>query len=177
VRFGVARKLPCLPIEASFARAECSCGLKIYDAGAERSIHGLIDRVPRRGPGGGSSEDSVVSMGTETQLENSIVDKRRSPRFGTKFDALVSATQEEGAGVLGEISYSGARLEDTSMRPEIGSVVTLYIFVQPVSPFELKGHVIRHTDTGFAITYELFDVETRQLVDDVSALVSDPRTR
>ena len=60
------------------------------------------------------------------------------------------------------------------MRPALGSEVTLYIFVQPVSPFELQGHVIRHTDTGFAVTYELFDPETRQLVDDVAALVSSP---
>jgi len=102
------------------------------------------------------------------------VDQRRSPRFITRFDSLVSAEQEEGAGVLGGISYAGARLEATSMRPPLGSKVTLYIFVQPVSPFELTGNVIRHTETGFAVTYELFDSETRQLVDDVAALVSAP---
>lgn len=102
------------------------------------------------------------------------MDKRRSPRFMTRFDTLVSATQEEGAGVLGEISYAGARLDETSMRPEIGSKIKLYIFVQPVAPFELQGHVMRHTDSGFAITYELFDADTRQLVDDVSALVGEP---
>ncbi|MBW2727033.1 MAG: PilZ domain-containing protein [Deltaproteobacteria bacterium] len=102
------------------------------------------------------------------------MDKRRSPRFVTRFDALVSAEQEEGAGVLGEISYAGARLEGTSMRPPLGTKVTLYIFIQPVSPFELSGSVIRHTETGFAVTYELFDSETRQLVDDVAALVSSP---
>ncbi len=102
------------------------------------------------------------------------MDKRRSPRFVTKFDSLVSAAHEEGAGVLAEISYAGARLEGTSMRPPLGSRVTLYVFVQPVSPFELSGHVVRHTDGGFAVTYELFDPETRQLVDDVSALVTSP---
>lgn len=103
-----------------------------------------------------------------------MVDKRRSPRFVTRFDSLVSAEHEEGAGVLGEISYVGARLEETSMRPPHGSKVTLYIFVQPVSPFELSGTVVRHTETGFAVTYELFDSETRQLVDDVAALVTTP---
>lgn len=102
------------------------------------------------------------------------MDKRRSPRFMTRFDSLVSATQQEGAGVLGEIAYSGARIDESSIKPPIGSKVTLYIFVQPVAPFELKGHVIRHTENGFAITYELFDGQTRQLVDDVSALVGDP---
>ncbi len=102
------------------------------------------------------------------------MDKRRSPRFRTRFDALISATSEEGAGILAEISYAGARLSDTSMRPEVGTKVTLYVFLQPVAPFELHGHVMRLTETGFAITYELFDPETRQLVDDVAAIVSMP---
>ena len=100
------------------------------------------------------------------------MDQRRSPRFHTKFDALVSATSQEGAGVLAEIAYSGARLTGASVQPPIGSKVKLYIFVQPVSPFELEGHVVRHIDeNGFAMTYELFDEEVRKLVDDVSALV------
>ncbi len=100
------------------------------------------------------------------------MDQRRSPRFVTRFDALVSATAEEGAGVLAEVSYAGARLTGASVQPPVGSRVKLYIFVQPVSPFELEGHVVRHVDEdGFAITYELFDPEIRALVDDVAALV------
>lgn len=102
------------------------------------------------------------------------MDKRRSPRFRTQFDSLISATSEEGAGTLAEISYAGARLEDTSMRPPLGTKVTLYIFVQPVLPFEVQGQVTRHTDSGFAMTYELFDPEIRSLVDDVAAIVAAP---
>ena len=102
------------------------------------------------------------------------MEKRRSPRFKTRFDSLISASAEEGAGVLAEISYAGARLEDTSMRPPHGSKVKLYVFVQPVAPFELEGLVVRHTDTGFAVTYDLTDPELCRLVDDVSAVVSDP---
>ena len=124
-----------------------------------------------------SSDFSNPTIGTENHRETVDVDKRSSPRFITRFDSLVSAEQEEGAGVLGEISYVGARLEETSMRPPHGSKVTLYIFVQPVSPFELSGTVVRHTETGFAVTYELFDSETRQLVDDVAALVSSPQPK
>ncbi len=100
------------------------------------------------------------------------MDQRRSPRFVTRFDALVSATAEKGAGVLAEVSYAGARLTGASVQPPVGSRVKLYIFVQPVSPFELEGHVVRHIDEdGFAIAYELFDPEIRALVDDVAALV------
>ena len=105
------------------------------------------------------------------------VEKRRSPRFRTRFDALISATSEEGAGVLAEISYAGARLEGTDMRPPVGTKVTLYVFVQPVAPFELRGEVARLTETGFALTYELDDPEIRRLVDDVSAIVTAPSTR
>ena len=76
--------------------------------------------------------------------------------------------------MLAEISYAGARLDGTSMRPPIGTKVTLYVFVQPVAPFELRGQVTRTTDSGFAMTYELFDAETRRLVDDVAAIVAAP---
>ena len=46
------------------------------------------------------------------------------------------------------------------------------MFIQPVSPFELVGHVVRLTESGFAIEYEVEDPEVRRLVDDVSAIVS-----
>ena len=102
------------------------------------------------------------------------MDNRRSPRFRTRFDALISAGRQEGAGVLADISYAGARLDAASVQPALGTRVTLYIFLHPVAPFELSGQVTRHTETGFAVTYELFDPEIRRLVDDVSAMVAEP---
>jgi len=54
--------------------------------------------------------------------------------------------------------------------------VTLYVFVAPVSPFEITGQVVRHTETGFAMSYDLFDADIRRLVDDVAALVPSRRT-
>jgi len=100
------------------------------------------------------------------------MDRRRSLRFRTRFDTLISADAEEGAGVLAEISYAGARLDDASTQPPVGTKVVLYVFIQPVAPFELPGHVARITESGFAVMYELFDPEIRQLVDDVSAIVA-----
>jgi len=100
------------------------------------------------------------------------MDRRRSPRFRSRFDALLSTGRHEGAGTLAELSYSGARLDDASIRPEPGTRVTLYVFVQPVAPFELQGVVVRHTETGFAVDYDLFDAEIRRLVDDVAALIA-----
>ncbi len=102
------------------------------------------------------------------------MDKRKEPRFRTQFDALYTTGPAEGAGVLTDLSYSGARLENASLRPEVGTAVRFYVFVQPVAPFEIEGRVTRFTETGFAITYELDDPEVRRLVDDVSAIVAAP---
>jgi hypothetical protein len=74
--------------------------------------------------------------------------------------------------VLAEISYEGVRLEESSIRPEIGTRVVLYIFVRPVQPFELAGRVVRHTETGFALAIDPPSLEVRRLVDDVAALVT-----
>jgi hypothetical protein len=103
------------------------------------------------------------------------MDPRRSPRFRTRFDALIASDTAQGAGELVEISYAGARLDDASTRPPVGARVTLYVFVAPVAPFELTGRVERHTETGFAMSYDLFDPEIRRLVDDVAALVPSQR--
>jgi hypothetical protein len=103
-----------------------------------------------------------------------VVERRKSPRFRARFDALYSSGPEEGAGVLAEISYAGVRLDHTSLRPEVGTRVILYVFVQPISPFELAGRVVRHTEKGFALEIDPLDDETRGLVDDVAAIVAVP---
>ena len=103
------------------------------------------------------------------------MERRKDIRFRTRFDALFSSGPAEGAGVLADLSYSGARLEEASLRPDLGTSVRLYVFVQPVAPFELVGRVTRHTESGFVILYEVSDPEVRRLVDDVSAIVVAPQ--
>ena len=103
--------------------------------------------------------------------------RRRSARIKTAFETLYSSEREEGAGVLTDISYRGALLEDTSIRPGLAAHVRLYVFLRPVDPFELVGSVVRHTSDGFAIEFEKLDPETRSLVDDVAAIVSVPGRR
>ena len=96
--------------------------------------------------------------------------RRRHPRFRTQFDALFSTGKAEGSGILTEISRCGARLEETSLQPNVGSKVRLYLFVM-ATPFELVGEVVRLTDSGFAI--EIVDADDIQgLIDDVTAVVS-----
>lgn len=102
---------------------------------------------------------------------------RRDHRIKTHFETLYTAGRREGVGVLADISYSGALLEGTSMRPPIGSTVRFFVFLQPVSPFELIGRVVRHHEDGFAIEYKDLDPEIHHLVDDAAAIVTTPGTR
>ncbi len=98
--------------------------------------------------------------------------RRDRGRVKTLFELLYSAGRNEGNGVLADISYSGARIDGTPLRPKIGTRIRLYVFVQPVSPMEITGDVVRHTDDGFAIQYKtISDPELRALVDDAAAIV------
>jgi hypothetical protein len=88
----------------------------------------------------------------------------------------------EDDGMLADISYSGALIEGTTMQPEIGTRVVLYVYLKPPSafeakaPFELTGHIVRHSSTGFAIEYEdNLDPDVRRMVDDAAAVVAGPR--
>ena len=108
--------------------------------------------------------------------------KRPDNRIPIRLEAFYSAGRVEGVGMLANISYSGALIEDIAMRPEIGTRVVLYVHLHPQSafaaetPLELAGHVVRHSSTGFAIEYEdNLDPDVRRMVDDAAALVAVPR--
>jgi len=111
---------------------------------------------------------------------SAMVERRRAIRFPTTLNAHYSSGPEEGIGVLANISYSGALIEDTSVQPAVGTRVRVYVFVEPedpiapASPYELVGRVIRHSSSGFAIEYEDPDPEVRELVDE--AAVSPKRS-
>jgi hypothetical protein len=99
------------------------------------------------------------------------MERRRHLRLKIRFDTLYSAGPNEGAGVLTEISYTGARIEEVMNPPKEGTLVRIYIFIQPVAPFEVAGHVARVDENSFAIHYDNFDDDVRRLVEDVSAIV------
>jgi hypothetical protein len=136
---------------------------------AEKRESGTAIRPPLKWPAPRSDIPAMTPAPSDAAMN-----KRKEPRFRTRFDALYSDCKTEGAGVLADISYSGARIENASVRPEVGTCVRFYIFVQPVLPFELIGHVVRVTADGFAIQYDVSDSEVRRLVDDVAAIVTAP---
>ena len=82
----------------------------------------------------------------------------RENRVPISLKAYYSFGRVDGVGVLADVSYSGAQIEDISTRPpEIGTLIVLCVYlISPlgsgeVIPFELTGHVARHSSTGFAI--------------------------
>ena len=107
--------------------------------------------------------------------------RQRDNRVLIRLEAHYSFRRVVGLGVLANISYSGALIEDTTMRPEIGTFVALYVHLEPPSafeaanPFKLTGHAVRHSSTGFAIEYKnKFDPDARRMVDDAAAIVAVP---
>jgi hypothetical protein len=102
------------------------------------------------------------------------LDRRRKGRVKTRFESLYSAGSMEGTGTLRDVSYSGAQLVGASTKPEIDKQLRIYVFIQPVAPFELIGTVVRHTEEGFAIAFDDLNEEVRRFVDDVAAVVNVP---
>ncbi len=109
-------------------------------------------------------------------------DRRRDNRVSIRLEAHYSFGRVVEVGVLVNISYFGALIEDTTMRPEIGTPVTLHLYLEPSSafesatPFELAGHVVRHSPNGFAIEHDdNLDPDVRRMVDDAAAIVAGPR--
>ena len=101
-------------------------------------------------------------------------DRRQTKRVQTRFESLYSAGRSEGTGMLSDISYSGALINSASLLPEVGKLLRIYVFVQPVDPFEMVGTVVRHTENGFAIAYDAQSSELKQFVDDAAAMMDPP---
>ena len=83
----------------------------------------------------------------------------RADRFPTPLQVFCSFERVEGVATLVNISYTGALLENTKMRPEVGTPIKLYVYLKPprafeaVAPSELFGVVARHGPSGFAVEF------------------------
>jgi hypothetical protein len=103
----------------------------------------------------------------------------RASRISIRLETYYSYSRVEGAGVVANISYSGALIEKTPKQPEVGTPIILYICLHPPtafeaqSPFELVGRVSRHSRSGFAVQYaEGIDLTVRRMVDDAAAITA-----
>ena len=106
----------------------------------------------------------------------------RDDRISIRLEAYCSFGRFEVVGVLTNISYSGALIEDTSMQPEIGTRIVLYVYLKPpraseaAIPSELIGLVSRHSSDGFAVKFESsHNPYVPRIVDDAAAIVAARR--
>ncbi len=108
--------------------------------------------------------------------------RRPDKRIPTHLEAFYYARRVDAVGMVTNISYSGALIEDITVQPEIGTFVVLHVHLEPPSafaaetPFEVTGHVVRHSSAGFAVEHEdIVDPDVRRMVDDAAAIVAVPR--
>ncbi len=101
-------------------------------------------------------------------------DMRRAPRIKTGLEVYFSSGREEGPAVLADVSSGGALLEETPSRPRVGTSASMTVFLPNGSKrLQVVGHVIRHTEAGFAIEFErpnphVYDL----LVEDTASVTS-----
>jgi len=105
--------------------------------------------------------------------------RARADRVPIRLETYYSYERVEGAGVVANLSYSGALIEQTPKQPKVGTSIILYIRLYPPaafeaqSPFELVGRVARHSPSGFAVQYgEGLDLGVRQMVDNAAAVAA-----
>ncbi len=123
-----------------------------------------------------------LNLGGERITMTDTTSERRADRFSIPLKVYCSFERVEGIAVLVNISYTGALLENTPMRPEIGTRIQLYMYIKPPRPFEaaapskLTGVVARYSSDGFAIKFEdSQDPDMRRMVDDAAAFVATRR--
>ncbi len=81
-------------------------------------------------------------------------DRRVAPRKQVHFLVLCRSGIRQGSAQLVDVSLTGARLESTSICPAQGMLVKIQLDSPELNaPIELKGTVVRHTVTGFAIQF------------------------
>ena len=76
---------------------------------------------------------------------------RRSPSTASARGVLL---RTDARGLLHDISSSGARIEEASLRLKPGTVVRLTLpLIGEFEPVQVRGEVVRETETGFAVRF------------------------
>ncbi len=109
--------------------------------GASESAAAL-DQAPTPVP-----RDPVSDDKTATTLH--YVDRRIAPRYVFKVPTKVILAYNEGTAMLWDISASGARVEQAGVTPVRGEKLRIeFSFFEDSPPVELKGEVVRISETG-----------------------------
>ncbi len=111
-------------------------------------------------------------LGLPVPGPNNPGERRLASRTEVRFAALCRSGLRNGAGVLVNISASGAQLECQSIRPATDSIVTIQFDIpEREAPIKLRGKVVRQTKAGFAVQFLRVTPELLELVGDPSTPV------
>ena len=106
----------------------------------------------------------------------------RANRFPIPLKVYCSFGGVEGIASFIDISYSGALLGDTGLRPEVGTRIQFYLHLKPPcaseasKPSKLAGIVIRHSSDGFAVVFEESrDPVVREMLGAAAAIIAGQR--
>lgn len=104
--------------------------------------------------------------------------RRVAPRVEISLPVAVELGNSCDAGVLTDISLSGARLERTGVRPTLGEQVRLTFSLDEGQSFEVVARVVRVVEpTGYAVQFEALDAGFKAaLVHATSLLTKLPDT-
>ena len=92
-------------------------------------------------------------------------ERRAAPRKQLRMSVVLrSGVQERSAQVV-NISLSGVLLDCPVIYPDLGAPIKLHFGPPEVDPpVDLKGAIVRHTETGFAVHFAASPKEPRDLV-------------
>lgn len=93
-------------------------------------------------------------------------ERREEARASIALDVFCSAGREEGTAKLFDVSPLGARLDSATIRPAVGAPVK--IVLQTAGDEEsqvLNAIVVRHTPSGFAVEFRVFNPLVLQIVE------------
>ena len=106
----------------------------------------------------------------------------RADHFPIPLKVYCSFGAVAGIASFIDISYSGALLGNTGLRPEVGTRIQFYLHLKPPcaseasKPSELAGVVIRHSSDGFAVEFEESrDPVVREMLGAAAAIMAGGR--
>jgi hypothetical protein len=85
-------------------------------------------------------------------------ERRAAPRVRLLTHAYFSAGHREGSGIAFDLSITGARIEEATVRPQTGEAIELVVALgDDDAPLEASGTVVRQTASGFAVQFREVD--------------------
>ncbi len=127
--------------------------MPLLQSGSSYRIHYSPDRWTPISPAAGAAQRAEGNAVPEQTQQRATRVRLRAPVEYRACEARATHGTH-GIGTIWDISASGARLEDVSASLEQGATAWLRCsFFLGSFDVELKGSVVRHTETGFAIEF------------------------